>query len=431
MKSEGLAGIADVYTTLCSLAGVSPVDTSAAAAGLPPVDGVDLSTMFLSTDPSSVSASPRAEIPLEPLSQEYLDAFDEYERQLAVHNAYYAAAATAGGDGCGGEDGRVATRITWDVHVNASCGNHAAKYKFIPSIASMDACQAACGTDPECLQFAYAHGPKWCVLNNATSYPHPNPEFDCGCKNTCAPKPGPSPSPPPSPSPGPPGPSPPKAPTCYKVQQCNVVSGTPPLAVVHAQVDDCCKACDAMNGTAGSKICMVSVFEKDKSNPAGVSNCTLYGAGYTQINEPNGGACSFPSSRNKPQPPIILHQSGYIIGDLKIVTGDSVNMADYTGPHYPNSSTPTAKGNSTNIVHSFGCSTPQKPFGCLFNVSADPTEHNDLALERPDDLLMLLARLRNVSATFFNPFRGKGDKRACDRVVGPNRGFFGPWLEMD
>ena len=105
MKSEGLAGIADVYTTLCSLAGVSPVDTSAAAAGLPPVDGVDLSTMFLSTDPSSVSASPRAEIPLEPLSQEYLDAFDEYERQLAVHNAYYAAAATAGGDGSGGEDG--------------------------------------------------------------------------------------------------------------------------------------------------------------------------------------------------------------------------------------------------------------------------------------------------------------------------------------
>ena len=432
MRSEGIAGIADVYTTLCSLAGVSPVDTSAAAAGLPPVDGMDLSAMFLSPDPASVSVSPRDEMPLEPLSQKYLDALDEYELQLAAHNA--AAAAAAAGNGSGDRKDRVAAETTtWDVHVNASCGNHAAKYKFIPSMPSMEACEAACGSDPECVQFAYAHKPKWCALNNATSYPHPNPDFDCGCKNACAPGPSPSPSPPSPGPPGPPGPKPPKKlPKCYKVEQCSVAD-VKPITVKGTSLNDCCSACDAMNGTAGSKICMVSVWERDRSNPNGNSNsnCSLYEAGYTQINEPNGGSCQFPSSRNKPQPPIILDQSGYIMGDLKIVTGDTVNMADYTGPHYPNSSTPVDRHGQTNVVHSFGCSTPKQPFGCLFNVSADPTEHNDLALERPDDVLMLLARLRNVSATFFNPSRGNGDKRACDRIAGPNRGFFGPWLELD
>ena len=37
-----LAAMEDLYATYCDLAGVSPVDERAAAAGLPPVDGVSL-----------------------------------------------------------------------------------------------------------------------------------------------------------------------------------------------------------------------------------------------------------------------------------------------------------------------------------------------------------------------------------------------------
>ena len=37
--------IADVYTTLSAIAGVDPTDKAAAAAGLPGVDGLDMSAV--------------------------------------------------------------------------------------------------------------------------------------------------------------------------------------------------------------------------------------------------------------------------------------------------------------------------------------------------------------------------------------------------
>lgn len=55
---EGLMHLADWYTTFCALAGVDPEDKKAAAAGLPPVDGLDMSPIFLGTN----ATSPRTEI---------------------------------------------------------------------------------------------------------------------------------------------------------------------------------------------------------------------------------------------------------------------------------------------------------------------------------------------------------------------------------
>jgi arylsulfatase B len=57
-STNGLIGIEDWYTTLCSLAGVDPTDEEAAAAGLPPVDGLDMSGLLLGTN----MTSPRTEI---------------------------------------------------------------------------------------------------------------------------------------------------------------------------------------------------------------------------------------------------------------------------------------------------------------------------------------------------------------------------------
>lgn len=55
---EGLIGIEDWYTTFCALAGVDPTDSEAASAGLPAVDGLDMSGLLLGTN----STSPRTEI---------------------------------------------------------------------------------------------------------------------------------------------------------------------------------------------------------------------------------------------------------------------------------------------------------------------------------------------------------------------------------
>jgi arylsulfatase B len=54
---EGWMHLEDFYTTFCSLAGVDPTDARAAAAGLPPVEGLDMSAMLLAN-----ASSPRTEI---------------------------------------------------------------------------------------------------------------------------------------------------------------------------------------------------------------------------------------------------------------------------------------------------------------------------------------------------------------------------------
>ena len=59
-STEGLIEISDWYATLCALAGVDPTDAAAAAAGLPPVDGIDVSALL--TTPGA--QSPRSEVVL-------------------------------------------------------------------------------------------------------------------------------------------------------------------------------------------------------------------------------------------------------------------------------------------------------------------------------------------------------------------------------
>ena len=58
--AKGLAAVCDVYTTFCALAGADPADDAAAAAGLPPVDGVDLWPWVV----GDVPASPRGAVVL-------------------------------------------------------------------------------------------------------------------------------------------------------------------------------------------------------------------------------------------------------------------------------------------------------------------------------------------------------------------------------
>lgn len=380
-RSDGLVALADVYTTLCALAGADPSDPAGAAAGLPPVDGLDLSEMLLSP---TTSASPRVDLPLMPMKRSDLLALDAHSALMASLRG----------------------ETMWDVQLNHSCHNNFHKFKFIHKLDTWQLCEAACGAEDECKQFAYSHDAKWCSLQNTTSAPLSNADFDCGCKTACAP--GPSP-----PGPSPPGPSPPPHKgTCYKLEECSS-SGAPFESTPTPTVNECCTRCASRSSTVAGPDCAMAVWVHNSSE------CRLFGD-VTGWSNGKQSTCWFPSALGPPPAPIIQGQAGFVEGDLKVIVGTDVNMSPWQGPQYPNASTHY----NDSKVPGFACSAPHK-VGCLFNVTSDPTEHEDLALSRPGDLQRLLAKLRNASSGFFNPARGDGDPRACEQAVGPYRGA---WL---
>merc|ERR1719253_2225483 len=112
---------------------------------------------------------------------------------------------------------------------------------------------------------------------------------------------------------------------------------------------------------------------------------------------------------------------------MKLVTGNKIAQAVFTGAVFPNASTYWTLGNDEKVP-TFDCSTPYK-IGCLFNVTADPTEHNDLGETHWDDAKRMLDRLREISKTYFSPDRGGIDQRACKQYE-KNGKWYGPWLEL-
>ena len=58
--NDGLISGPDVYATFCAMAGVDPTDERAAAANLPPVDGLNMWPFLSGSSPTS----PRTEVPV-------------------------------------------------------------------------------------------------------------------------------------------------------------------------------------------------------------------------------------------------------------------------------------------------------------------------------------------------------------------------------
>ena len=423
-QATGLATLADVWGTLCALALADPVDHTAAASGLLPVDGMDLSEMITGRN---LTASRRQQVPLAPLKPNEVLALEAWESACRLF-----------------EEQQQLLRVapTWDVH-HASCGqSNANKIDFIHTgVDTIAGCEAACGANAACVQFEWkavvpSGGKHWCALYNLTHPPHKpsaSSDYECGCKGACPASPGPSPAPP-----GPPGPSPPTPKqTCTKQQGVGFADAN--LSVVpNHRMNDCCGICSATKGCAGS---YWVADPRPPHTPAGNGSCILKASILRPVNMAQGAAFFPPGV--KPPAPVLTSQAGLIVGDWKIITGTSVNMAIWTGEHYPNKSTPYHESTKTAPkvpVPSFACSAPGKR-GCLFNVAQDLSEHNDLALSMPEKVDEMIAQLQAVSKSFFNPQRGGGDKRACAQATkngvsfmqGKHErhfGFFGPWLEL-
>ena len=442
--SDGIISVADVYSTLCALAGVDPFDKKGEAAGLPPVDGLDLSAMLV--DPAvDVSASPRTVLPLMPLQPKYLLAEEQYRVWLAQWNNRSDVGATMSED--------------WDVHMNATCSNgEKDKVGFVSHCPSISACEGNCSANAKCQSFEYEvepgkKGNHWCSLYGTAMAPHPTKDdkYACVCKGKCPTSPGPGP-----------GPGT-KLPTCWKIGSCNFEDDDIKV-IKNVDVNDCCTLCEDYKSKDGVN-CTASTWTKNNKTASHNDGNGLAYAAARSIKELEAklderlantaraqhsysagdgggdlGTCRlkktmkkqtvekdsvcYSLSRDYPPPvPIIDQQGGIVMGDLKLITGTAVSMTMWTGPQYPNASTPAD-------IPKYACTTPYRR-ACLFNVTADPTEHNELSAQRPDDAKMLLEALLNSSKSFFNPKRGDGDQRACKQMEGPNRGFYGPWLELN
>ncbi len=115
-------------------------------------------------------------------------------------------------------------------------------------------------------------------------------------------------------------------------------------------------------------------------------------------------------------------------GLWKVLIG-SVWQAGWTGPEFPNNTKNSAGHIPDYNDFSFNCSALPGG-GCLFELSVDPTEHNEIGAAKPDKLRALLGEVAAAQGTVFSPDRGLVDKRACEAATGRYNGFWGPWIGL-
>jgi len=207
---------------------------------------------------------------------------------------------------------------------------------------------------------------------------------------------------------------------CYTMSRCN--STAKPFKIVKGKAHDCCDVCTKHYNPGGGKVCRFTMWDPD------MGECHLYSSDKSWIN--GKGTCTWQAALNPAPTPVMQKSAGYIEGDLKLIIGVNVRFTIRMGPAYPNASTPYTPGRYGVQVPGFACSAPRK-LGCLFNVSADPNEYDDLIFTQPEDAAHIFDKLLNASINQFDPLRGDADPKACTRVNGPNQGFYGPWLELD
>mmetsp|Transcript_102143 Transcript_102143/g.264492 ORF Transcript_102143/g.264492 Transcript_102143/m.264492 type:complete len:552 (-) Transcript_102143:228-1883(-) len=116
---------------------------------------------------------------------------------------------------------------------------------------------------------------------------------------------------------------------------------------------------------------------------------------------------------------------GIIQGRYKLLVGE-LSMAGWTGPKFPNV---TSDWNPTKTWQT--CGTDIKS-GCLFDIFDDPTEHHNLASEKPELFGSMLARVQELQKGVFSPHRGLPHMfEACHHALHTYGGFWGPFVGVE
>jgi hypothetical protein len=129
----------------------------------------------------------------------------------------------------------------------------------------------------------------------------------------------------------------------------------------------------------------------------------------------------------------------YIKGDLKLLVGapprpdnpwagSEVSQASWFGgaPLFfsPNASMPAPPLNQT------ACWNTVPPYGCLFNLTADPTEHVDIAADSPALLAEMMADFVALNASFHPPYEVPASELASLCAVAlENDNVAAPWRD--
>lgn len=120
----------------------------------------------------------------------------------------------------------------------------------------------------------------------------------------------------------------------------------------------------------------------------------------------------------------------FIKGDLKLLVGapgGEAQAAWYGGP--PTYFTPNVSHPSPSL-NFFACSNAVAPYGCLYNLTADPTEHVDLSTSHPTLMASMLREFMALNATFHPPHIVPADEKAqlCAVALAPeNNNVAAPW----
>ena len=115
-------------------------------------------------------------------------------------------------------------------------------------------------------------------------------------------------------------------------------------------------------------------------------------------------------------------------GLWKLLVG-ATTMDGWTGPRYPNTSTPS---NAFNFSRAWTGDCGDS--GCLFRLDHDPGEHEDVAVRFPQRLADMLSALSALNRSSFSPRRGPGEAdravvaAACDAAAERHGGFWGPFM---
>eukprot|EP01052_Picozoa_sp_SAG31_P026846 SAG31_NODE_2464_length_5655_cov_2.777898_5_plen_265_part_00 len=116
--------------------------------------------------------------------------------------------------------------------------------------------------------------------------------------------------------------------------------------------------------------------------------------------------------------------AAYMLWPFKLLVG-RVQQSGWCGKVHPNT---TKKWDSFKSVEQCNDTATGK-IGCLFDVRADPGEHNDLAMLPTHQAIAedIYRRMQAAEQHWFNPDRGEPDSRACAQAKA-NGGFWGPFL---